>query len=397
MADQQFTDVNGNPIVRQTQEYKGAGITDKDRQNQPVYTDVSGKPYSIRQGLGLVSPGSQVPDVKGKVEGKDLPNPADSAPYLGRFAVEAMPAIGAGITGGASLGLGSVPGAIAGSFIKRGLQQISPKYFGGGEPASLMGDAADTAIDTIGAGLLPQGLTKLANGAVNLATTPAKETAANILSSKLLKNTTPVQNAVTTDIGKTVDEFTGGSFSQQTNPQMKATRDLFSKGASASGRLNTDKILDEMKLNPDSYGAIPKETQDNVKAFLTQAKSMQGDSSNGSLISMIKNKAVLALPGIGAGSLLGGLAGHGYTGAAIGAETGIVLGESAISKLMANPEIAKLTIQAMKTPQTAESSKILSKVILNGLRGTEVFVMTPEGKQERAQVSQDGQLTYPKP
>ena len=186
------------------------------------------------------------------------------------------------------------------------------------------------------------------------------------------------------------------------NPSITATRSLLKKGYSPStGRIDSDGILDEMIKNPDKYKDIDPDMQGRLKEFLTQAKTMQSDKSinTGSLISMKNGAPVLAWPG----AIAGGVAGHltgipygGVMGATAGSAGGIYLGEKGISLLMQNPTTAKLVIQAMKTPATAQESSIISKVLLNALRGTEVMATSPKGeKPEKAVVNQQGVPTYP--
>jgi len=396
---------------------------------------------------------------------------SDLGPIIGSFIANSMPALGGALATPESFGAGTIPGIAAGSFIKRGLQAISPKYFGG-EEGSVSGDLADTAIDIAG-NLIPYGGKAAAD-----VLAPTKGNVAKILTSKFLKGSPAIQEAVDRSVGAqaesmiTPNDLTMRNAAQNVreNPNIqdyakrgnkdfahpavsegtvgkdladlrrqdfgignisvsklndKALSDVtqvqnfkiatgepytieqlavnkaIKSGYSGTGRLDPDKILSELNgKSSDVYEeAIRGETRKNLESFLEQAKAMQVDPSShgGSLLSMVKNKPILSIPGMTLGAALGGAVGHPVYGALAGGATSIVLGESAISKLMANPEIAKLTLQAMKTPIGDQSSKLISQVVLNGLRGMEVYVMTPDGQQEKALVSQDGKLTYPKP
>lgn len=375
----------------------------------------------------------------------------------GKFLANAMPAIGGAVATPESFGGLTIPGIAAGSMIKRGLQTISPKYFGQ-PPEDGLGDAIDTGTDIVG-----NSLPYVGSGIANAFSTAGK---AKILASRLFRNTTPVQNAVSQDIesgvgrlttpdpmvietaAQNVRDNTGVSVAEKykegsigadlaqvpyqadqklrdisfkniadkalsdvqqvrnfklstgevdTIDQLAANRAL-RQGWSKAGKFDPDAVLAELNdgKNADVYGeALKSGTKKDLQEFLQTAKDMQGDAtSGGHLISMIKRAPVLALPGMALGSAAGGALGHGFVGATVGAGMGITLGESAISRLMANREIAKLTIQAMKTPATSQQSTIISKVILNALRGTEVLVTTLRG-QEKAVVGQNGQLQYP--
>jgi hypothetical protein len=407
MAD--LTDVNGKPIQLPPKN------TDTPLQVAKMLYDVKGNPISLHpQGAPSIQPPSRNTQERDPYQ----PSPVDTSqirpqndllrstgtgygtPDILTRLASALPAIGATV-GAPEGGAMAVPGAAAGSFIKRGLQSAFPKLFGSipqGQGAG--GDLADTAMDTVGAGVLPGVLGKGISKIASIAQAP-KAALADTLATTF-KDTAPVQKAVAGDIGDTVNAFTNNDFSSVTNPNLKATRELFAKGYSpSSGKLDAGKLIDELKVNPDAYKAIPKDMQGTMQEFLEQAQKMQSDKtggSNGHLLSMVKNAPVLAIPGAVGGMALGGAMGHGYVGATVGAGAGIILGEKAISKLMSNPEIARLTIQAMKQPGSAESSKVISKVLLNALRGTEVLVSSgdPDSKPEKAVVNEQGIPVYPK-
>ena len=461
---QVFTDANGNPIQMNslpppTSNSQEASDTLPPK-GKKKYTDINGNPIDMSR--GFVSPPSGNRTVP-------LAPISDVAPYGTRFLANSLPALGATLAAPEGMGVGSIAtgalGAGLGSFVKRGLQAISPKWFGE-PPGDTTGDMIDTATDAVGAGVLPPVLTSGLNTAIKVATKGPAETISKVLASRLFRNTTPVQNAVSQDIesgvgrlttpdpmaietaAQNVRDNTGVSVAEKykegsigadlaqvpyqadqklrgisfkkisdralsdvqqvrnfklatgeadTIDQLAANRAL-KQGWSKAGKFDPDAVLAELNdgKNSDVYGeALKSGTKQNLQEFLETAKDMQGDStSGGHLISMIKRAPVLALPGMALGSAAGGALGHGFIGATVGAGMGITLGESAISKLMANPEIAKLTIQAMKTSSSTQQAGIMSKVILNALRGTEVLVTTPEG-QEKAVVGENGQIQYP--
>ena len=385
-------DFTQQDIQKSLASYKNSRALEVGKSNGTLAPS-AGEDYSLQSATPVNT--SQVP-----VQSYHFPLDPQGSSDISRYSTpsiltnlgNALPAAGATIASEIPV-VGPALGAGAGSMIKRGLQTVFPKLFG--SIPSDTSDIADTALDTLGAGVLPQVAGKVLGGAASMLTPEGRAAAL----ATTFKNTGPVQEAVGRDVTEGVNAFTGNSFSELTSPRLEATRNLFKEGFSPStGRIDADAILDEMKLNPDKYKAIPTEIKSNITDFVNQAKTMQSDKAvnSGSLISMVKGSPLLAIPGAGAGMAAGGLLGHGYVGATVGAGAGIILGEKAISHLMSNPETAKLVIQAMKTPAGSEVSNVLSKVITNSLRGVEVLITNSEtGKQEKAIVGPDGKPQLP--
>jgi hypothetical protein len=209
---------------------------------------------------------------------------------------------------------------------------------------------------------------------------------------------------VATYINKTADE-TMADVTQVRNLKMtaganvteqlalnKAVRSGFSGGPD---KLDISAIQKELMNNPDTYGeALSPATQDNFTEFLKKAKDLEPEKGSGGVDSMLRYAKHRLIFNIGAG-LAGAIAGH-VTGAPFATEAGIVgslyIGNKALTALMQSPTMGKLTIQALETPSGSEASKVLSQVLLYGMRGIDANFIDSEGNKEKVQISNDGQL-----
>ena len=86
------------------------------------------------------------------------------------------------------------------------------------------------------------------------------------------------------------------------------------------------------------------------------------------------------------GSLAGGV-----FGLPAHVSAGLVLGSDAIAHIASDPKLGQLVIQAMKTPGTAPESTLLMKSIMNGLRGTTVYLQNSDGQKDAATIQTDAQ------
>lgn len=90
------------------------------------------------------------------------------------------------------------------------------------------------------------------------------------------------------------------------------------------------------------------------------------------------------------GSLAGGV-----LGLPAHVSAGLVLGSDAIAHIAADPKLGQLVIQAMKTPGTAPESTLLMKSIMNGLRGTTVYLQGSDGQKDQATIQMDPKTGEP--
>lgn len=194
------------------------------------------------------------------------------------------------------------------------------------------------------------------------------------------------------------------------------------KGFNGS-KVNPDKILSE--LDSDIYKeALNPETHKNLKELMTSLKSESekiiplpekvlpvGEKlkftpdkfvpEKPSLVGKENATSIEKLLSYKAGRILLPLplyavpvVGHQLAGAAATGVLAISLGESAIGRLMQDPQLAKLTLQAIKTPLKSPESTILSKAITYGLRGATVMFTNEDGKEEKATFGPQGELQY---
>lgn len=170
----------------------------------------------------------------------------------------------------------------------------------------------------------------------------------------------------------------------KSDTQMKQ---LMGRGYSPANKsFNPHKIYDELVKNPDTYKDIDPVTKNNFKEFLEGAideKSYKGTSSP--LIKAARGGITLSLP-VAAATALGGF-GAGATTATL-----ILGSEMGLRKLLSNPATARAAIQATKSGVDSPAATTLSKVVLYGLRGSELLLKTPDGETVPVQVSDDGQL-----
>lgn len=159
------------------------------------------------------------------------------------------------------------------------------------------------------------------------------------------------------------------------------------------GKIDPDKVLEALS-GPDStiYNeAIRPDVRNNIKNLMGALKegfkpeTYNALPTDASILSLSKGKLLLGAPVAAAAHLLG------VPGGALGAASGIVLGEGAINLLMKDPTLAKLTIAAVKTPQSSPMSPIINKAIMAGLRGAMVMV-----NGENAVIGPKGELQYPR-
>lgn len=297
----------------------------------------------------------------------DTPNiPMDEAKRVAPYIPDALPAVG-GAVGSVVPGAGSTLGAGLGSVIATLMRNEGPSIF------SHTGDApsAEDAIGGMGKDIALQGLIP---GGVEAALSP-RQTIAKVMASRVGKMFPAVKNGIQ------ATETAGFMNPAATSEEASSVRELFSKGMKGDKVTDPDKITEA--LNNGYESSISPTTRKNINDFMGTINKQKGISDN--VVGYLKNRIVFSAPLI--------LAGTGHFNAAAGASS-IVLTNMAFSKLMANPEMAQLVTQAAKTGLKAEESPLIQKALMGALRGSEVYVQTPEG-QEKAVVGENGQLQYP--
>lgn len=168
-----------------------------------------------------------------------------------------------------------------------------------------------------------------------------------------------------------------------------ATQELLGPGT-RNGNIDPDAVLGKLKgvkneiyqeaLTPEGYSKV----SDLLNAIKT-VKTTEPKTIN-AVIPYGKRLAIGALTspiiGWGGGTTIAG---------------SLVLGEMALRRVMSTPQMAELVTQALKTPASAPEASLLTKSLLQGLKGTTVVIRSADDKDITATVGPDGQLQYGKP
>ncbi len=195
-----------------------------------------------------------------------------------------------------------------------------------------------------------------------------------------------------------------------------ARRNALSKGYNfESQTLDPDKVLSEIGgiKNQERYlEAMGKDGLKDFTEFLTQAKNIKEvasgmkstaqetitaaekevlgiENTKSGLLQYAKRRFIFGLPFLASSLATGGtslLAGTGLAG-------GLVLSDVVIGKLMADPVSRGVVLSAIKNPQLIAPS-VVSKIIMNTLRGTAVTIQMPDDKDQKAIVGPEGQIQY---
>jgi hypothetical protein len=157
---------------------------------------------------------------------------------------------------------------------------------------------------------------------------------------------------------------------------------------SVSKEFDPDKILKELGTNSEGYdAALQPGTKDRLTEFLDTAKSLQPTQSTG-MLSYIKHRLIFDLGAFGLGHAI---AGGGLPGMAVGGGS-LLLTNQAVSKLMSSETLGNLALQSLKLAPDSPVSPIVAKTLIQGLRGTELYLQNKDGKDQKVTVSVDGQL-----
>lgn len=273
---------------------------------------------------------------------------------------------------------GGIPGAAAGSLVGEVLKHFAPKTFSADEQAPSLGDSAtNIGMDTLTQGVIP----KVVGGAIS--SLGSKEGRAALMASKIGRQIPAVKNALEdTTLKGFIDPETQGGHNLAETINVKK---IFSKGMSGDKITNPSAILDELKSSDYDFTVSP-EVKSGIQDFVSTIKEQKGNGSN--ILNYSKNRLLLSVPAIAAGVATG----HGVaTAAGAGA---VMLADSALKRALANPETARLLTLAAKSGLDTPEAGIIQKALIGSLRGAEVYFLSPEGKQEPAQIGQDGSIQY---
>lgn len=311
-------------------------------------------------------------------------------------------------------------GTAAGSLAKSAL----PTSFGGatdtGDVVGNLGEdlLSNEVVPGVGNKLLSLGKTLVNQG--------PRGAIASVLASRPLSWSAGIKGAISKDAANEsasaqgeLSQFQEGTQQQQINqvppllrsvtgPEKTQLNQVIRKGYSpTTNTIDPDAILKEFDNPKADYSGIQGSTKQNVVDLMNSLKDTQNSikvskaastpdtvNTNGNnLIRWLGHRLVFDAA-LSAPSLIGGaLSGHEAAGmAGMGL---VVLGESALNKLMENPAYAKLVVAASKTSSSNQAAPLLQKAILHGLgNGVEVYVNTPDG-QEKAVVN-NGQVQLPR-
>lgn len=154
---------------------------------------------------------------------------------------------------------------------------------------------------------------------------------------------------------------------------------------SVSKEFNPDSILKELGNNSEGYdAALQPGTKSRLTEFLNTAKSLQPTQSTG-MLSYIKHRLVFDLGAFGIGHAV---AGGGSLGMAVGGGS-LLLTNQAVSKLMSSETLGNLALQSLKLAPDSPVSPLVAKTLIQGLRGTELF-LSKDGKEQKVTVGEDG-------
>lgn len=342
--------------------------------------------------------------------------------------------------------LGGIPGAAAGASFGQAIKNIAPSVFG--EPGSPGEQVADAGVDTLAQGVLPKvvgnilkygvkgaaaafpGATKLPAVKIAQLINRAKgymmpesdliETAAdnfntnpnpipssyNIPQTSLKElsqvpyNQTGISATKVSPIAKDMlsDVSTVRNAQIATgNPTIVrqiAASDLVTRNYSkAADTINPSAILDEIGKRPDVYEeAFGKPALDTFTDLMKTAQD-KGVGKTTDLASWREGRkafyiglpfhtlGVLGMPG---GYAMGGVA------------SSLVLGVDAMKAIASNPQLGQMILQATKTNAAAPQAGMLSKAIVMGLRGTSLYLQTPDGKKEKVTIGDNGEIQTPR-
>lgn len=307
------------------------------QQKQDIFDRIS-RNYPVRSQL----PGGDETNVR-----TELSNVAKQAPSV-------LPLVGGAF--------GGIPGAAAGSFAK---QALSP------EP-SIGGGVADTFLN----GVIPAGIE--AGFAKGL-----KGSAAALIS-KLPQSVIDripgvVKSKLTTQLAEQ-------SVPQAASVSAKQSADLVTKYAKPStGSFDSAGLLDDL-AGPNAAKYKMQFGEGGYKTLKNLA-----DSANSAGVGKQADSLLSWKEGRKLAISAGGLHLLGVPPMVTGATTSLILGADAMKRVLGDPKLGALVLQALKTGGKAPESSMLMKSAMLGLRGTTLYLTGPDGQKDEVQVGQDQQ------
>lgn len=273
--------------------------------------------------------------------------------------IKVLPAIG-GMLGG-------VPGAGVGAFAQQAMSK---------EPS--LGEGAK---DTFLQGVLPEMVGSLGSKIGNYFQTTFPKAIVG------LKNPT-VQKYVDQGVAdlKTQAKGTGSFFTLQ-GPEESLLSAIDKGYNQTSARFEPTKVLEEIGKNPTGSPA-----EVNTVNFMNRLKQLEPEKNTvDGLLRYAKHRIVFDLTAGAAGGLAAGATG--LPGAHLaGMATGFMLGNEGLKRIASSETLGKLALEALDTAPNSAKGQLLGKVLMNGLRGTEVMVQMSDGKTEKAVVGPNGEL-----
>lgn len=165
-----------------------------------------------------------------------------------------------------------------------------------------------------------------------------------------------------------------------------AANDIVTKNFKTStNSINAPNILDQLTgPKADVYKEALGDGYDTFKQLMQTATDKGVGRQSPGLISWYEGKK-LAIVG-------GGLQ---LLGIPFKATTGVVLGADALKKIAQNPALGRMIIQATKTGGSAPESSVLMKSVMNGLRGTTVYLQGADRQKDAATIQIDPKTGEP--
>lgn len=159
--------------------------------------------------------------------------------------------------------------------------------------------------------------------------------------------------------------------------------------SSRNGTIDADALLNKLNgpKNEIYKEALGENNFSKISDLLTTIKDAKASMPKDTVVLPYAKR--LAIGAITA-PVLGSRAGAGITGT-------LILGEMALKKVMSDPAMAELVTRAIKTPSAAPEASLLTKSILQGLKGTTLTLRQKDDKDITVTVGEDGQVQYGKP
>lgn len=232
---------------------------------------------------------------------------------------------------------------------------------------------------------------------LDVASTNAKDLATSRYGSATLAPAAdPITNALVKGQKKAID-FSKFSVDDVRNFQMAtgeptsvsqlAINDLL--GQSRAGTLDPESIIAKMNgPKADVYKeALGPAAQSRINSLLDTIKEAKDSMPKSHILFPYEKRLAI-------GALTTPVAGFGAGATVTGT---LIFGEMALKKVMSDPAMAELVTRAIKTPSAAPEASLLTKSILQGLKGTTLTLRQKDDKDITVNVDENGQVQYGKP